>query len=98
MGSDRQKAFIEMMSDVDKDATAKLFLQGTGSGEFFFAVLKQVAQHYGFDLDRGDKVILHPECIPAHLSEVIVPDNYPVLISSSVPDQKMLFINGLGTK
>jgi hypothetical protein len=89
----KREDFVNMLNIVDQDATAKLFLSGAATADYYMGLLQEVAVRHGFDL-RKDTVMLHPEYIPDHLTKEIIPGLQPVIVSRHCPDGRLMFILG----
>ncbi len=63
----QQKPFKEMLSDIDADATARLFLRKTCTMDYYLGLLNEVAKIYGYSLENGDRVMIHPNNVPENL-------------------------------
>jgi hypothetical protein len=78
----------KMLSAVDEAVSARLFLQGTGSRSQLIGLLTEYGRSLGFHLDRGDRVIIHPDNVPANVPFY---QKDPVLVSTTAPRDQLLF-------
>lgn len=86
------KSFNDMLNDIDKDATAKLFLRNsTCNMDYFVGILQEVAVVYGFNLLAGDRVVLHPKNVPDHLRKQAM-SHHILMVSAIVDEGNLEFI------
>lgn len=83
-----EKTLQELLTEVDRDAVAKLFIRSLGSYSYLVGLLAEVGRQQGYDLHKGDRVILHPKNFPPHLT--LRPDG-PILLSPVAEEDQLLF-------
>jgi len=82
------KKVRETFESVDKDVTRKLILCQITKEEFI-ALLGEVGISHGYNLIRGDKVLINPDLVPSHIK--FGPEDC-VILNKAVDVQTINFI------
>ncbi len=79
-----------LLREVDETVSAQLYLRGTGTKAQFIGLIAELGRESGFDIHKGDRALIHPSNVPAHLT---LDPRDPVVATPVCPEDEIMFTN-----